>query len=98
MVVKDKKKFIRGIILILTITIALVLLMTNVTLSHQEIKYKKVSVVSGDTLWKIAEKEQNKNAYYKNKDVRDIIEDIKEKNNLETSSLKVNQALEIPIY
>lgn len=98
MVVKDKKKFIRGIIFIITITIGLVLLMTNVTLSHQEIKYKTVSVVSGDTLWKIAEKEQNKNAYYKNKDIRDIIEDIKEINNLETSSLKVNQALEIPIY
>ena len=35
--------------------------------------------------------------YYKNKDIREIIYNIKEVNNLESSSLYVNQELMIPI-
>ena len=98
MIVKNKKKLMKTVVTIIGITVGLVLLMTNKTLSHQELKYKTVSVVSGDTLWEIASLEQKTNSYYKNNDIRDIIQDIKTINNLESSSLKTNQALEIPTY
>ncbi len=98
MVVKNKKKFIRAIILITGIAIGLVLLMTSKTFSHQELKYKNISVIAGDTLWDIAKEEQLYNDYYKDYDIRDIMADIKQINNLESSSLKVAQKLEIPTY
>lgn len=65
--------------------------------SCNDIDYKTIYVTRGDTLWKIASEEQHKNSYYKNKDVRDIICDIKEINNLKISELKVGQELKIPI-
>lgn len=98
MIIKNKRKLIRGILIILGITLSLIILMTSQTLSHQEVKYKSVSVISGDTLWNIAEKEQKYNTYYEGNDIRDIISDIKAINSLTTNSLKVNQILEIPTY
>ena len=98
MIIRDKKKFVRGILLIVAISISLVFIMTGKTFSHQEMKYKTVSVVFGDTLWDIAENEQKNNRYYKGNDIRDIIQNIKEINNLKSSELKANQILEIPTY
>lgn len=98
MIIKNKKKFVRGILLVVGMVIGLVLIMTSKTLSHQEVKYKSVSVISGDTLWDIAEEEQKSNNYYKGNDIRDIIQDIKSVNNLKTSELKLDQTLEIPTY
>jgi len=73
------------------------LVSTN-TFSHQEIKYKEIAIIEGDTLWDIAENEKQNNSYYKGQDIRDIIESIKKINNLETSNLKSGQILEIAIY
>ena len=58
--------------------------------------YKTITVNSGDTLWSIAQYEKNENAYYKDSDIRDIVYDIKEINNLNSSSLSINQSLKIP--
>lgn len=98
MIVKNKKKFIRSILLIIGIASLIILIMTNKTLSHQEIEYKTVAVISGDTLWKIAEEEQKRNSYYRGNDIRDIIINIKAVNNLNSSNLEVNQILQIPTY
>ena len=98
MVLKNKKKFIRAILIIIGITIGIVLFMTGKSFSSQEITYKTVAVTAGDTLWNIAESEQKHNNYYKNNDIRDIILDIKNINNLGNSSLEVAQILEIPTY
>ena len=48
-------------------------------------------------MWEIAEIEQQKNPYYKDKDVRDIIQNIKKVNKLKVSNLKIGQELKIPI-
>ena len=69
----------------------------NTTYSCNKVEYKTIYITQGDTLWKIASEEQTKNSYYKNKDVRDIIYDIKEINNLNVSDLKIGQELKIPI-
>lgn len=98
MIVKSKKKLLRAIVLIIGLTIGLVLIMTGKTLSHQDLTYKKVAVVSGDTLWEIAKQEKESNDYYKDNDIRDIISDIKMVNNLKSSDLHADQVLEIPTY
>ncbi len=98
MKIKSKKKLLRAIILVLGIAALIVFILTTKSSSHQELKYKSISVISGDTLWNIAKKEQQTNLYYDGKDLRDVIEDIKEVNNLKSSSLSINQILEIPTY
>lgn len=98
MIIKNKKKFIRAILLILGISLGINLLITTNAFSHQELKYKTVAVVQGDTLWNIAEKEQKSNNYYKGKDIRDIIENIKTINKLKNSNLETGQSLEIATY
>lgn len=98
MIIKNKKKFIRAIVLTLLISIGLIFLVSTNTFSHQELKYKTIAIVDGDTLWDIAEKEQKNNNYYKGQDIRDIIGNIKSINNLKNSNLKMGQTLEIATY
>lgn len=90
------KKFIRSILLIIGFVLLISLLISKATLSHNEIEYKKICVSEGDTLWNIAKSNQINNTYYKNKDIRYIISDLIEINNLENCNIKVNQELLIP--
>ena len=96
--IKNKKKFLRAILIIVGMLIFINFIVPDKSFSHQSIAYKNVSVQSGDTLWTIAKLEQEDNEYYEGKDLRDIIQDIKEVNNLSNSNLRVNQNLEIPTY
>ena len=98
MIIKNRKKFVRAILLIVGVIVFINLLIEDKSYSHQEIKYKTLSVLSGDTLWDIAEEEQETNTYYEGKDIRDIVQNIKSTNNLESSSLKAGQTLKIPTY
>lgn len=90
------KRFIRSIIIVLSIIILLSLLIVKSSLSYKEIEYNKIFVSEGDTLWNIAKYNQNHNNYYKDKDIRYIINDIMRINNLKTSNLVINQELNIP--
>lgn len=93
----NKKKFIRmvaGIVIIL----ASIFIGLNKAYSSGEMEYKQEYVVSGDTLWSLAEKEAQENEYYKNKDVRDIIQELKYVNQLESNNLEIGQKLLIPTY
>ena len=76
----NKKKFIRSIIILLAIII-LALLGINNTYSKTEVSYKEDYIIEGDTLWSIAENQRTTNDYYKNKDVREIMYEIKKLNN-----------------
>lgn len=91
------KKLVRSILVILGILILLSLVISNSTLSHGNQIYKTIHVSNGDTLWKIARIEQESNEYYQNKDIRAIIDNIKENNNLIDSELVAGQELSIPI-
>lgn len=97
MKIVNVKKFIRSILIILGIILCLTLFISKSTLSHKEIEYKIIYVSEGDTLWNIAKSNQLSNKYYKNKDIRYIINDLIKINNLSNSNLKVNQELVIPI-
>jgi len=96
MKIVNKKKFIRSLSVTIFLIVFIIIILTNVSLSHSEIKYKKVVISSGDTLWSIAKYEQTNNNYFENSDVRDIIEVIKLTNNLNSSNLNIYDELIIP--
>ena len=91
------KKFVRSIVVVLLIIFGVSLICAKGTLSHKEAEYKKVYVSEGDTLWTIAGEMQKNNDYYRNKDIRYIISDVKKINNLESSNIYVNQELMVPV-
>lgn len=97
MKIKNIKKFIRGVIIILGIIILLSLIFVKSTLSYTTKEYKTIFIKSGDTLWSIALDMQENNSYYEGKDIRYIIGDLKGINNLKNSTLYPNQKLQIPM-
>lgn len=96
MKIVNKKKFVRSISVIMGLVIVIILLLINTSFSHTEISYKQISVISGDSLWNIAKYEQNSNPYFANKDIRDIVNEIKNINHLNNSDLQVGDHLSIP--
>ena len=98
MKIKNIKKFIRGILIILGIILTISLFISKVTYSHGEKIYKTIFVSEGDTLWNIAKANQANNEYYKNKDIRYIVNDLMRINSLNNSKLNINQELKIPQY
>lgn len=93
----NKKKFIR-MITVIVIILASVFIGLNKAYSIGETKYKQEYIVSGDTLWSLAEKEALENELYNNKDIRDIIQELKYINHLESNDLKIGQKILIPTY
>lgn len=91
----NKKKFIRSLIILLAIVI-LALLGINNTYSKTEVAYKEDYIIKGDTLWSIAENEINTNEYYKNKDIREVMYEIKQLNNIKNENLEIGQKILIP--
>ncbi len=96
MKIKNMVKFIRSIVIILLIIGFSSLIITKSIFSHAEKEYKTIYVESGDTLWNIAKEESKTNNYYKNKDIRFIVDDITKENNLSSNFLMINQTLKIP--
>lgn len=97
MKIKNIKKFIRGILLILGIVLIISLIFVKTTLSYTTSEYKTIYVKNGDTLWSIASDLQESDNYYTGKDIRYIIADLKEINNLKNSTVYINQEIQIPI-
>lgn len=96
MKIVNKKKFIRSTSITIGLIVFIILLLINTSFSHTETVYKKVAVISGDTLWSIAKYEKTNNLYFENKDIRDIVDEIKCLNKLSSSNLKVGDELNIP--
>lgn len=92
------KKFIRSIILLLFLIFVVSIIFSKATLSYKQLEYTTICVDHGDTLWKIAEEQKENNKYYKKKDVRDIVYDIKKVNNLNSSDIYVAQELKVPTF
>lgn len=96
MKIVNYKKFFKGMCLIIVLIVISFILIGNVSFSYTTKKYKTIYVCSGDTLWSIATNLQN-TEYYKGKDVRDIISDVKLINNLKNSNLSIGDELIIPV-
>lgn len=82
----NMKKFIRMVILIIGIIVITSICFCNISFSKGEIKTKSIYVSSGDTLWTIASEEKENNLYYENKDIRDIVYQIKKLNSIDNNS------------
>lgn len=94
--ITNKRKFKRTILLIVFGMLLILFFTLNNAYSNGEIKYKQEYIYSGDTLWTIAENEAKNNKYYENKDIRNIISEIKQINNIQNGELKIGQKIEIP--
>lgn len=100
MKIVNMKKFVRSICILIGILIALILFFPKATFSHNENEhpnYETVSVAKGDTLWSIATYQQENNPYYTEKDVRDIIKQLKKLNQLDHSELQIGQTIKVPV-
>ncbi|SCG83375.1 hypothetical protein DW1_1807 [Proteiniborus sp. DW1] len=65
----------------------------NLAYSSNDGKYIEMTILSGDTLWEIAKRN---NPY--NKDVRIIVQEIMEMNNMKSASIKAGSVIKIPTY
>lgn len=94
--IKNIKKFIGSTVILLFIILGFSLIISNIALSHGTKQYKSYYVAKGDTIWMIAKEQKELNPYYQDQEIREIVFDIKDINQLESSSLKENQELKIP--
>lgn len=92
----NMKKVARSISIIVGLIVFIILFINNISFSHTEINYKKIDIISGDTLWSIARFEQCNNPYFENKNIRDIVDEIKYVNKLNNSNLKIGDKLTVP--
>jgi len=98
MKIVNLRKFIRSIMILLFLIFGISVFFSKATLSYKQLEYEIICVEHGDTLLKIAEKQKESNEYYKRKDIRDIVYDIKKVNNLNSSDIYVAQELKIPSF
>ncbi len=97
MKIVNKRKFIRSNI-ILAILIILMIIFTTKTYSNVSTKYKEEYIYAGDTLWSIAQEELENNKYFEGKDIRYVINELKNINNLSTATIKEGNKIQIPYY
>ena len=53
---------------------------------------------TGDTLWSIAQAELENNKYFEGKDIRYVVNELKNVNNLASANLKEGDKLKIPSF
>lgn len=94
----DLVKFLRSIFLLLVIFFIISLFIGKVIYSHGETKKVEFCVSKNETLWEIAEYQQENNDYYKNKNIPFIMNDIMKLNNMELSMVYEGQVLMINTY
>ena len=96
MKIVNMKKFVRMVLILIGIIVISTIIFSSKSYSIGEAKEKTIFVSNGDTLWDIASQEQETNNYYSDKDIRDIVYDIRKLNNLANSeTLKIGQKLVI---
>ena len=93
----NKTKFIRSNVILVILICSIVIFETN-TYSNVETKYKEEYVCAGDTLWSIAQEELENNKYFEGKDIRYVVNELKNVNNLASANLKEGDKLKIPSF
>ena len=95
--VVNKTKFIRSNVILVILISSIVIFATN-AYSNVETKYKEEYVCAGDTLWSIAQEELENNKYFEGKDIRYVVNELKNVNNLASANLKEGDKLKIPSF
>ena len=89
-------KFIRSIVIMIVLVLITLSLFNTKALSNEEIVYMNYTVSYGENLWQIAELVKENNVAFANKDIREIIYEIKKINNKNSASIYENETLLIP--
>lgn len=89
------KKFLRGIIVIIFLAITITFIATKSIYSYKTVEEKEIYIKSGDTLWTIAKHEKKYNEYYKRKEIREIINDIRNLNNMSNANIVPGEIIKI---
>lgn len=97
MKIVNKRKFVRTVSIFILLISALIFFSKNIY-SKVEITYKEDYIYTGDTLWSIAKNEIENNKYFENKDIRDVVRELKDVNNLSNSNLVEGKKIRIPVY
>ena len=95
MKIVDKVKFLRSVIIVIGLTILLLFSYSN-SYSKVKVSYKENYIFEGDTLWSIANEEIENNDYFKGKDIKKVIYEIQELNNLYNKNLEMGSKILIP--
>lgn len=93
----NKTKFIRTCS-VLGVILCMIVIFSSKTYSKGEIDYKIEYVCKGETLWNIAKEESKNNKYFEKEDIRNIIYELQNINNLDNSNLYEGMKIKIPIY
>ncbi len=93
----NKKKFIRSVSILLLIILLIIIFGTHRSYSSNNINYKKQYIVSGDTLWEIAQHQLENNEYFKGMEITEVINEIEKFNEMSDSRLIEGEILLIPI-
>ena len=69
------------------------------TPKHPQVSYtfKEYEIQVNERLWDIAEKEIENNSYYENEEVRQVIYEIEQDNNINSNRIKAGQVIKIRI-
>jgi LysM repeat protein len=87
-----KKKLGKALLIVLIISVILIPVTGYKVKGNNTVKYTKVIVYPGDTLWSIASNHNESNS-----DIRKIIHKIRTANNLDTAVIMPGQELVIPL-
>ncbi len=96
--ITNRVKFIRAIVILAIILISILIIFINKSYSNSETKYTEEYVIKGETLWSIAEKQIEENKYFYNKDIRNVVYELKQINNMKTSEINEGMKIKIPTY
>lgn len=97
MKIVNKRKFIRTTSILIAFIVFAIVFAKN-TYSKGEVAYKENYIYAGDTLWSIAKEEIENNKYFENKDIRDVVMELKKVNNFFDSYLTEGDKIIIPEY
>lgn len=97
MKIVNKRKFVKSVSIVIILISALIFFEKNIY-SKVEVTYKEDYIYKGDTLWSIAKNEIENNKYFENKDIRDVVRELKNVNNLSNSNLVEGKKIKIPVY
>lgn len=90
--VKRVQQLIRFMTIISLVMVVTFLGLTMYARSQEPLEFAKVTITQGDTLWSIAKAYHNSN-----RDIRDIIEEIRRTNQLTTAQIYPGQVILIPL-
>lgn len=88
---RRRRRFFFSIFLVIIIGLSFASVSSSIARGSEPLHYIQVTVQTGDTIWKIAQ-----NNASKEKDIRCLVYEIREINNLSTASLKPGQVIKIP--